>query len=50
MSDENKTPPAPKITLGQKIGRPIMWMGIGIVAFKILEVYNERNKTKRLAP
>lgn len=48
MSEANTTPATPKETLGQKIGKPLMWMGIGIITFKLLEVYTENKKAKRL--
>ena len=38
----------PQITWGQKIGRPIMWMGIGFITCKVLEAYTEKKKAKRL--
>jgi len=39
-----------ELTLGQKIGRPLMYIGAGFILCKIMDAYLEKQKVKRLAP
>jgi hypothetical protein len=46
--NETNNKPAVRETLGQKIGRPVLYIGIGFMLCKILDTYLERQKVKRI--
>ena len=48
MGQEPAQTTSTKKTLGQKIGPPIMWFGLGMLTIKLIDAYTENKKTKRL--
>ena len=47
MEEKKPTSPAGD-WVKTKIGKPLFWVGIGFVACKILDVYLEGQKTRRI--
>jgi hypothetical protein len=46
----NKPAPAKPSWFGEKVGKPMLWIGVGFIACKLFDAYTENKRAKRLAP